>query len=209
MDRVGFPKCQFSRALQFLLLVQTRVFCYQFKVGDLDAGGTPTSAKPQHPTGPILISSTLQTPCKFSPIIFFDHKIPFLHSKNESKQIFPAIDEHFMVLSFSAVFLYPPSQDSVIQITAASYNSCNLKYPILLMNNGNSVFNITDAGEFFFTSGVQGHCEKSQKLHISVPGNALPSYGSAALPETAPSYPTIFGSIPMVPSSSPSSSPSL
>lgn len=108
------------------------------------------------------------------------------------------------------MFLYPPSQDSVIQVTKESYNSCNLKDPILSMNDGNSVFNITDYGEWFFTSGVAGHCEKKQKLHISVlSGNASSSANApssdGALPEISPSYPTVFGGIPAAPNASSSS----
>jgi hypothetical protein len=111
------------------------------------------------------------------------------------------------------VFLYPPSQDSLIQVTVESFNSCNLKDPILYMNNGNSLFNVTAHGEFYFTSGEQGHCEKNQKLHISVlSGNGSasdpPSYGPSALPEISPSYPTVFGTIPQPPSPSSSSSSS-
>lgn len=114
----------------------------------------------------------------------------------------------FILISVSiySVFLYPPSQDSVIQVGEESYNSCNLKDPILYMNNGNSLFNITSHGEFYFTSGQQGNCDKKQKLHISVlSGNGSaysPSYGPSALPETSSSYPTVFGTIPQPPSSS-------
>lgn len=107
-----------------------------------------------------------------------------------------------------AVFLYPPSQDSVIQVTEQSYKDCNLKDPILYMNNGNSLFNFTAEGVFYFTSGEPGHCEKNQKLYIAT-GNGTaysPSYGPSALPDSAPSYPTVFGSIPAPPSSSPSQS---
>lgn len=46
---MGFPriqKQQLGNALIFLLLIQTRVFCYQYKVGDLDAWGIPTSSNP-------------------------------------------------------------------------------------------------------------------------------------------------------------------
>ncbi|KAA8525747.1 hypothetical protein F0562_007602 [Nyssa sinensis] len=110
----------------------------------------------------------------------------------------------------SLLFLYPPSKDSVIQVTEQSYNSCNLTDPILYMNNGNSLFNITSPGEIYFTSGAQGHCDKSQKLHISAlagSSSALPpSYGPTALPATSPSYPNVFGSIPAPPSSSSSQS---
>ncbi|CAI9772118.1 unnamed protein product [Fraxinus pennsylvanica] len=96
----------------------------------------------------------------------------------------------------SLFFLYPPSQDSVIQVTEESYNSCNLKDPILSMDNGNSLFNITAPGEFYLTSGVDGHCQKSQKLYISVSGNGS---SAAVSPASAPSpsYPTVFGSIPV------------
>jgi hypothetical protein len=37
----------FLLAFQFLVLLQTNVLCYQYKVGDLDAWGIPTSANPQ------------------------------------------------------------------------------------------------------------------------------------------------------------------
>ncbi|PSS11315.1 Early nodulin-like protein [Actinidia chinensis var. chinensis] len=165
-------KYQFLNAFIFLLMIQTKVFSYQYKVGDLDAWGLPTPANP---------------------------KVYTYWSKN-----------HIFKIGDSLLFLYPPSQDSVIQVTEQSYNSCNLKDPILYMNNGNSLFNITKTGDYYFTSGSDGHCEKSQKLRISVPGNgssaSSPSYGPGSLPATAPSYPTVFGSIPMAPLSSPSSS---
>ncbi|KAI7753428.1 hypothetical protein M8C21_022815 [Ambrosia artemisiifolia] len=112
----------------------------------------------------------------------------------------------------SLLFLYPPSQDSVIQVTKESYNTCNIKNPILYMDDGNSLFNITSPGVFYFTSGVSGHCEKSQKLQISVYASdgslpEPPAYGpSGALADTAPSYPTVFGGIPTGPSPSSSSS---
>lgn len=75
------------------------------------------------------------------------------------------------------------------------------------MNDGNSLFNITSPGVFYFTSGVSGHCQKSQKLQISVYANdgslpEPPAYGpSGALADSAPSYPTVFGGIPSGPSS--------
>lgn len=105
------------------------------------------------------------------------------------------------------MFLYPPSQDSVIQVTKESFDSCNLKDPILEMKDGNSLFNITKAGNFYFTSGRDGNCQKSQKLHIFVAGDGSyaedsPAAGPSA---AAPSYPTVFGSIPMQ-DSAPSSS---
>ncbi|GER47565.1 early nodulin-like protein 8 [Striga asiatica] len=96
---------------------------------------------------------------------------------------------------------------SVIQVSREAYNVCNLKDPILYMNNGNSLFNITRAGDYYFTSGVESHCLKSQKLHISVngingsfAGADSPAYGPSTA--AAPSYPTVFGSIPVTASES-------
>ena len=95
------------------------------------------------------------------------------------------------------VFLYPPSQDSVIQVTPQAYKECHLKDPILYINDGNSVFNITQAGEYYFTSGEVGHCEKGQKLHISIPGDGAIAYPPSYGPTAAPSgYRNVFGSIP-------------
>ncbi|XP_015896361.3 early nodulin-like protein 8 [Ziziphus jujuba] len=169
MASLRSPKNSFCLAFLFLAFVQTQVLCYQYKVGDLDSWGIPSSANPQ------------------------------VYAKWSKYHTFRIGD--------SLLFLYPPSQDSVIQVTAQSYNSCNLKDPILYMNNGNSLFNITSEGQFFFTSGESGHCEKKQKLYITV-GNASaaysPSYGPSAMPETSPSYPTVFGTIPAPPSYSPS-----
>ncbi|KAM7531471.1 hypothetical protein LguiB_034881 [Lonicera macranthoides] len=170
---MGFPriqKRQLRNALIFILLIQTRVFCYQYKVGDLDAWGIPTSSNPT------------------------------VYAKWSKYHTFKIGD--------SLLFLYPPSQDSLIQVTEESYNSCNKTDPILYMNNGNSLFNITSQGGFYFTSGAEGHCQKSQKLHISVfSGNgsssaSSPSYNPSSLPASSPSYPNVFGTIPAPPSSS-------
>ncbi|KAM2075512.1 hypothetical protein ACFX1T_038391 [Malus domestica] len=173
MANLTTPRLHFLLALQLLMLIQSQVLCYQYKVGDLDSWGIPTSANPQVYT-------------KWSKY-------------------------HQFKLGDSLLFLYPPSQDSVIQVTAQSYSSCNLKDPILYMNDGNSLFNFTTLGDFYFTSGEPGNCEKNQKLHISfLSGNGSadsPSSGPSSLDASAPSYPTVFGTIPAPPSSS-SSSPS-
>ncbi|KAL5731115.1 hypothetical protein ACHQM5_003874 [Ranunculus cassubicifolius] len=104
-------------------------------------------------------------------------------------------------LGDSLLFLYPPSQDSIVQVTEEAFKICNLKDPILYMNDGNSLFNITSPGRYYFTSGEPGHCEKSQKLEISVlnaDGSALPpsSDTPSGLPDSAPSYQNAFGAMP-------------
>ncbi|KAK2456182.1 hypothetical protein P8452_03160 [Trifolium repens] len=156
-----------SLLLITLLQIQTKVFCFQYQVGDLNAWGIPTSTNPQVYT-------------KWSKF-------------------------HNFTLGDSLLFLYPPSQDSLIQVTQESYRSCNIKDPILFMNNGNSLFNITSKGDFYFTSGVNGHCQKHQKIHISVGGigNVDEDANSpSSLPANGPSYQNVFGSIPIAPSTS-------
>ncbi|XP_004495503.1 early nodulin-like protein 8 [Cicer arietinum] len=156
-----------SLLLTTLFQIQTKVLCYQYKVGDLDAWGIPTSTNSQ------------------------------LYAKWSKF--------HNLTLGDSLLFLYPPSQDSVIQVTQESYKSCNIKDPILYMNNGNSLFNITSHGDFYFTSGVVGHCQKNQKIHISIGGNGnvdVEANSPTSLPANAPSYQTVFGNIPIAPSSS-------
>lgn len=78
------------------------------------------------------------------------------------------------------------------------------------MNDGNSLFNITRPGEFYFTSGTEGHCDKLQKLHISVAGGNGSTYDEADSPAFAPSpsYTNVFGSIPVQSSNSTSNSSS-
>lgn len=86
-----------------------------------------------------------------------------------------------------AVFLYPPSQDSVIQVTKAAYSRCDISSPIATFHDGNTVFNFTQWGSYYFTSGVPGHCAKSQKLAVLVLGanGALPPQDSASAPGPA------------------------
>ncbi|XP_072963619.1 early nodulin-like protein 8 [Typha angustifolia] len=107
---------------------------------------------------------------------------------------------HHFRLGDSLLFLYPPSQDSVVQVSEKEYNSCAALDPILRLDDGNSVFNLTTPGRFYFISGVSGHCEKLQKLAVDVPNaNGTffpPSEGSPGSPAASPSsstYPIVFG----------------
>ncbi|XP_077247519.1 early nodulin-like protein 8 [Tasmannia lanceolata] len=99
--------------------------------------------------------------------------------------------KHQFKIGDSLLFIYPPSQDSLVQVTVQAFNGCNISDPILHMDDGNSVFNLTSPGNFYFTSGASGHCQKSQKLEVTVGstnGSALPpSYAPTILPETSPS----------------------
>ncbi|CAM0870910.1 unnamed protein product [Alopecurus aequalis] len=80
-------------------------------------------------------------------------------------------------LGDSVWFLYPPSQDSAVQVTAKAFAACDVSDPILKLDDGNSLFNLTEAGRVYFTSAAPGHCRKGQKLSIDVPdkdGKFLP-----------------------------------
>lgn len=68
------------------------------------------------------------------------------------------------------------------------------------MKDGNSLFNITSTGKYYFTSGAAAHCQKGQKLEFLV---GVGSYDGSSLspspplaPGASPSYANAFGSIP-------------
>ncbi|CAN6296823.1 unnamed protein product [Urochloa humidicola] len=75
---------------------------------------------------------------------------------------------HF-ALGDSIWFLYPPSQDSVLQVTPEAFAACDLASPVLKLTDGNSIFNLTTPGRAYYTSGAPGHCRKGQKLWVDVP----------------------------------------
>ncbi|KAJ4954060.1 hypothetical protein NE237_030892 [Protea cynaroides] len=170
-----FRSQQFLCAVQFLMLLQTNVFGYQYTVGGLHAWGNPTTQNPD----------IYAYWSEYTPLVKGD----------------------------SLFFLYPPTQDSVIQVTEDDFNACNLKNPILSMDDGNSLFSFSSAGRYYFTSGIPGRCENLQKLQISVlfaNGSALPpNYEPPNTPPAnSPSYPTVFGNIPTAPNMSPEIAPS-
>ncbi|WOL10046.1 early nodulin-like protein 1 [Canna indica] len=115
---------------------------------------------------------------------------------------------HHFRLGDSLLFLYPPSQDSVVQVTERAFNSCSVEDPILRLDDGNSGFNITAPGYYYFISGVAGHCEKNQKLVVAVSsanGTFFPpaADGSAFAPGGSQTYPVVFGPTPAQVSNSP------
>ncbi|KAG6499471.1 early nodulin-like protein 1 [Zingiber officinale] len=112
---------------------------------------------------------------------------------------------HSFRVGDSLLFLYPPSQDSVVQVTARAFNTCVVATPLLRLNDGNSLFNLTSPGYYFFTSGVAGHCAKNQKLAVAVPsadGTFPPPPADEGVVADAPppgayqSFPIVFGPTP-------------
>ncbi|XP_040997855.1 early nodulin-like protein 1 [Juglans microcarpa x Juglans regia] len=64
----------------------------------------------------------------------------------------------------SLVWNYDPSKDSVLQVSEKDYESCSTSSPIAIYKDGSSKVKLDRSGPFYFISGVEGHCEKGQKL---------------------------------------------
>ncbi|CAN6480650.1 unnamed protein product [Victoria cruziana] len=128
----------------------------------------------------------------------YQFKVGDLDSWGVPASVSPKIYENWsQKKDFRIVFLYPPSEDSLIQVTEDAYKICNTSNPIAYFDDGNTVFNITGPGTFYFTSGVNGHCLKSQKLAVYVASNGTSSSDSAESPSASSvassSYPAVFG----------------
>ncbi|KQK23996.2 hypothetical protein BRADI_1g77560v3 [Brachypodium distachyon] len=72
-------------------------------------------------------------------------------------------------LGDALMFLYPPSQDNAVQVTAKAFAACDVAKPLAKLDDGNSIFNLTAPGRAYFTSAAPGHCRKGQKVSVDVP----------------------------------------
>ncbi|XBI68458.1 hypothetical protein VPH35_047665 [Triticum aestivum] len=63
-------------------------------------------------------------------------------------------------------FLYPPSQDSAVQLTTKAFAACDVSDPLLKLEDGNSIFNLTKPGRAYFSSAAPGRCRKGQKFKL-------------------------------------------
>lgn len=61
-------------------------------------------------------------------------------------------------------------KDSVMEVAKIDYNDCNSTRPSMFSNSGNTIFNLTRSGFFYFISGATGHCEKGQRMIVWVVG---------------------------------------
>ncbi|XP_037476050.1 uncharacterized protein LOC119353531 [Triticum dicoccoides] len=69
-------------------------------------------------------------------------------------------------LSDALFFLYPPSKDSAVQLTAKAFTAYDVSDPLLKLEDGNSVFNLTKTGRAYFSSvGEEGWGRSSPRLH--------------------------------------------
>uniref|UniRef100_G3MT85 Phytocyanin domain-containing protein n=1 Tax=Amblyomma maculatum TaxID=34609 RepID=G3MT85_AMBMU len=72
-------------------------------------------------------------------------------------------------------------KDSVMEVTEKEYESCKSVHPIYFSNNGNTELKLDHSGDFYFISGISGHCERGQKMiikvmsHSDAPGTSPPA----------------------------------
>lgn len=66
------------------------------------------------------------------------------------------------------VWKYDSLKDSVLQVSKEDYVSCNTSNPIEEYKDGETKVKLDRSGPFYFVSGVEGHCEKGQKLIVVV-----------------------------------------
>lgn len=115
----------------------------------------------------------------------------------------------------TAVFVYQPNQDSVLQVTRDAYDSCNTDAPTAKFADGKTSFALTHSGPYYFISGNKDNCKKNEKLVVIVmadrSGNnkATPSSPPSPAPapsgESAPS-PPVTGTVDMTPAPMPTPS---
>lgn len=85
--------------------------------------------------------------------------IPFIFCSNTN----------ILQFSFSyLVWTYDAKVDSVLQVTKEDYETCNKSKPMKEYHSGNDKIELSQSGPFFFISGAEGHCEKGQKLIVTV-----------------------------------------
>ncbi|XP_076909883.1 early nodulin-like protein 14 [Bidens hawaiensis] len=66
------------------------------------------------------------------------------------------------------VFKYDSNMDSVLEVEEGDYTKCNKAKPIKQYTDGKTMVKMDKSGPFFFISGVEGHCEKGEKLEVRV-----------------------------------------
>jgi hypothetical protein len=142
-----------ASVLLLLLLLVSGCAGAVYKVGDLDAWGVPPPSKPD---------------------VYkrWAKSIHFALGDSICKQANQQCLTHSptcLTRALIAGFLYPPSQDSVLQLAPEAFASCDLSRPVARLADGNSFFNLTAPGRAYYASGAPGHCRKGQMLWVDVP----------------------------------------
>lgn len=66
------------------------------------------------------------------------------------------------------------SEDSVLVVTEADYDSCRASHPVFFSNNGDTEVALDRPGPVYFISGETGHCERGQRMVVRVAGQGAP-----------------------------------
>ncbi|KAF5196837.1 Early nodulin-like protein [Thalictrum thalictroides] len=101
----------------------------------------------------------------------------------------------------SLLFVYPPANDSVLEVNENDYENCNTASPIASFNDGNTIVKFNHSGPHFFISGIKDNCLRDEKIHVIVMAdrsNKSPNTNQAPLasPPPPPATPPPSGSIP-------------
>lgn len=89
-----------------------------------------------------------------------------------------------------AVWKYDQRSESVLQVKAEDYGSCNTSEPIVEYNDGDTKVGLDQSGPFYFISGAEDHCQKGLKVAVVVTsdrhgGRHYSSPAPAPAPEVA------------------------
>ncbi|CAN1828666.1 Early nodulin-like protein 2 [Linum perenne] len=105
----------------------------------------------------------------------------------------------------SLVFKYKEGEDTVVEVTKADYDECDVSNPVRTMRSGSSVVRFDRSGPFYFVSGKKKNCVGGQKLVVVVlavrpairappssspsPVPSIPPKSQAPSPSPVPSVP--------------------
>ncbi|CAM0145868.1 unnamed protein product [Urochloa decumbens] len=89
-----------------------------------------------------------------------------------------------------ADFKYDKEEDSVMVVTEDDYNNCRATHPIFFSNNGDTEVELDRPGVFHFISGVEGHCERGQRMVVKVVGQGTPPPAPPSPPHPSDAAPS-------------------
>ncbi|CAL5024785.1 unnamed protein product [Urochloa decumbens] len=87
-------------------------------------------------------------------------------------------------------FKYDKEEDSVMVVTEDDYNNCRATHPIFFSNNGDTEVELDRPGVFHFISGVEGHCERGQRMVVKVVGQGTPPPAPPSPPHPSDAAPS-------------------
>lgn len=115
-----------------------------------------------------------------------------------------------MISLILVVFVYPPDQDSVLEVDKDAYDTCNTNTYIEKYDDGSTSFTLNRSGPFYFISGVEANCLKNESLVVVVMGDRSNRGASTgANPPTPPPSPSSSTASPEPSPSPPPPSPEL